>query len=795
MVTSPGAASASPLPRPGDQAWSVALHVHGSFSEGDGSMEWHTDMAQRWGVDAIWWTDHDWRMENHNHLRAYGFEEATYDAGRGTITEPDEAAPGESKTWVRVEGESIGAVEIVSGFAYEGSRSLRLTVADDENSPEFRPYSFRQGASRKHNRYSLASRVRLGLAIYPEVFDPADDKFVVEVRLSLHPEEQPVLRYVAGSMEGEDADAIPLAYTANEWSAYEMDVTQDAIARFSTGGIDSLRVEDNSLFEVVVGLETRRGNTAVVFFDDYRVEWDSSLTGDDLLDKQRDMAARYEEVFTDVRQFVGTEISRFRPQPHLNAYGTDLRLVEYGAHPPEEKLFYAVEQVHVQGGIVSLNHAFGPWVYADPTETPAEREVRLLDQTRRVLGDRALGCDMFEVGYRRRGGASLDDHLRLWDVLTANAFFLTGDGVSDTHGTTPFNGWGPWQTSYAQENNFVTWVWSESLSEPALVRALRGGRAFFGDPNQFPGTVDLMTGEGFPMGRVVLTDRESHTLHVRIEELPVGASVRLVQMEIREDPSTEYLEPNVLRDELLSGTTVEGVFEAQVELDASLASFARVEVHNDIGWPLVFSNPVYFVRELPAGGVAAPRVAASLGGLTVEDVRGFDVTGVTLERGARQLTIQGWAAAEGQGSLTIGTGARGVPARVSGADSWSWKEGTLSMAGLAGGISSIGISWVREAEAPEPVREIALAPGRPNPSGGGTRAPFALPRATHVRLRVLDVRGHLVRTLVDEMRSAGQNAATWDGRDQSGRPVASGVYFLRLDADGEVHTAKAVVLR
>jgi len=78
----------------------------------------------------------------------------------------------------------------------------------------------------------------------------------------------------------------------------------------------------------------------------------------------------------------------------------------------------------------------------------------------------------------------------------------------------------------------------------------------------------------------------------------------------------------------------------------------------------------------------------------------------------------------------------------------------------------------------------------PNPFNPATEIRFTLPSDQAVRLAVFDVSGRLVKTLVDEVRPAGDNAARWDGTDQSGRAVASGSYFARLTGRGvsQVHT-------
>lgn len=57
-----------------------------------------------------------------------------------------------------------------------------------------------------------------------------------------------------------------------------------------------------------------------------------------------------------------------------------------------------------------------------------------------------------------------------------------------------------------------------------------------------------------------------------------------------------------------------------------------------------------------------------------------------------------------------------------------------------------------------------------------------------VRLSVYDVAGHLVRTLVDESLAQGSHEAVWDGRDSSGREVASGSFMARLESGGKVET-------
>lgn len=94
--------------------------------------------------------------------------------------------------------------------------------------------------------------------------------------------------------------------------------------------------------------------------------------------------------------------------------------------------------------------------------------------------------------------------------------------------------------------------------------------------------------------------------------------------------------------------------------------------------------------------------------------------------------------------------------------------------------------------APLPVRPV-LGANYPNPFNPETSVPFSLPQSGRTRLAVYDVAGRLVRILVDGVLPAGGHHARWDGLDDTGRAVASGVYVIRLSAGGQ-HESRAAVL-
>lgn len=92
--------------------------------------------------------------------------------------------------------------------------------------------------------------------------------------------------------------------------------------------------------------------------------------------------------------------------------------------------------------------------------------------------------------------------------------------------------------------------------------------------------------------------------------------------------------------------------------------------------------------------------------------------------------------------------------------------------------------------------EVArLAQNQPNPFSPPTTISFTLSRNAYVRLKVFSASGKLVRTLVDGAISLGEHTAEWDGRDDQGKPVASGVYFYQFKVAGQTQTRGMVLVR
>jgi hypothetical protein len=98
-----------------------------------------------------------------------------------------------------------------------------------------------------------------------------------------------------------------------------------------------------------------------------------------------------------------------------------------------------------------------------------------------------------------------------------------------------------------------------------------------------------------------------------------------------------------------------------------------------------------------------------------------------------------------------------------------------------------------------PVTAVRLYQNHPNPFNPVTTIPFAVQgdarTREHAMLAVYDVRGSLVKTLIDEPVAGGRHEITWDGRNELGERVASGIYFVHLRSRSMSASAKIVLLR
>jgi hypothetical protein len=127
-------------------------------------------------------------------------------------------------------------------------------------------------------------------------------------------------------------------------------------------------------------------------------------------------------------------------------------------------------------------------------------------------------------------------------------------------------------------------------------------------------------------------------------------------------------------------------------------------------------------------------------------------------------------------------------------------NGTVDFGG--GGYTSAGAPdvWVAKyaatsVTAATPSYNTALLPNSPNPFNPTTTIRFTLEKPAHATLSVFDARGRHVTTLLDAARGAVPHAVRWDGADDRGASVSSGVYFYRLEAGATTLARKMVLVK
>ncbi|MDZ7267057.1 MAG: Ig-like domain-containing protein [candidate division KSB1 bacterium] len=94
-----------------------------------------------------------------------------------------------------------------------------------------------------------------------------------------------------------------------------------------------------------------------------------------------------------------------------------------------------------------------------------------------------------------------------------------------------------------------------------------------------------------------------------------------------------------------------------------------------------------------------------------------------------------------------------------------------------------------------PPSRLDLAQNYPNPFNPSTNIRYQLPQNTRVKLVVYNLIGQEVRELVNTIMPAGYHTAVWDGRDQRGKPVPSGIYHYRLEAGGQVLVKRMTLVK
>jgi len=574
----------------GKGVYSVQLHLHGPFSEGEGSIDSHSYEASDVGCDVLWWSEHDFRLLDYGLVAHFGFEAWQEELGLGeSWSTPFKRAEGTKG--LLLTGKPKGSkLNFVREPVREGQGCLRF--ASSSAGSEFEPLLVTFGTTGMLQRRPLAAGVSLALAALPEELT-GEARIVVEVQLSEHAPRAGlglaarVVSYEIGREAGPPRREgavyrVPVRCEPGAWNELALDLAGDAVRGFpeSPGA-------DNAIIHLSMGVETRAGGSAIVYLDDLRIR--QELRGPPVYARQAELLDAVGALYPKVTELQGLELSP--DSHHLNLFCEDTPLPDYEAFardvPPDpahpgffdREVFYqraidwAVAETHRRGGLVSYNHPFGR-TFMEDEKAEGEARDSNEDELARLLADRAQGADLLEVGYRKRGGATLDDHLWLWDHAALAGLRLVGVGVSDSHGGKE-NRW------RGTPNNFVSWIYADAPTKHDLLAGLRAGRVFFGDIERFDGTLDLVLDSGERMGATVTGTRAEAVVTLLATGTRAGERVVVVESgERRADYPVDG--PDFHK-------------EHRVVLPASGPAFVRIELHDESG-AIALSNPIHFLR-------------------------------------------------------------------------------------------------------------------------------------------------------------------------------------------------------
>jgi hypothetical protein len=98
-------------------------------------------------------------------------------------------------------------------------------------------------------------------------------------------------------------------------------------------------------------------------------------------------------------------------------------------------------------------------------------------------------------------------------------------------------------------------------------------------------------------------------------------------------------------------------------------------------------------------------------------------------------------------------------------------------------------------ETPAAPETFKLLQNYPNPFNPNTTIEFQVPRTSDVTIKIFNILGREIYTLADRTFQPGQHSLLWNGLDNAGRPVSSGMYLYRIQAGDFVDVKKAVLIR
>lgn len=338
--------------------------------------------------------------------------------------------------------------------------------------------------------------------------------------------------------------------------------------------------DDNTISDIELVIGSRAGETASVSFRNIEIE-SMYPSSSHQLNKVFELAFRYSQIYGH-RELVGTEYGT--TTHHMNAFcEDDSKITELLSRPDDNDDLYAwVELAHKNNCLVSLNHPYGTshgyWTLSKSNEI----KDRSLELANELIRNDIYGADFLEVGYLARGGASIVDHIMLWDQLTSKGQYITAIGVTDTHGD-------EWKVDM-WPNPFITWVGTNTDYPIEILSALKERKALFGNPFLWDGSVNFAVGDK-PLGSINQVSNEPHKVVVESPTFSSEHKIFITQGLIKAG-ELEYVH---FRERIYP--------ERDFFVNVSAPSFVRFEVYKGNskyfaqGEPVLFSNNIFFLND------------------------------------------------------------------------------------------------------------------------------------------------------------------------------------------------------
>jgi hypothetical protein len=556
----------------------VAMHLHASASEGEGSVHAHLRQAATHGYDVAWFTEHDWRRRRLLFRSTYSFVpgEVQHGGAWELRRRPDAGA---------VDSNGSGVVPSPVSPTDPGSPKARLrrrarSTGGDAGSVAWAVDA--RGGSRTNYRSRMAGRqLKLDVLVTaagPDAWGEVLLSFSYHPAIGRRPAGVYALRYRlrtdvrtrTASIDGLTG-VVDVPVDAGGWQELVLDPVTDLAEIYP-----DMDARDHSLHDIVFRGVCRAGAQADVCVGHLRLE---EQDGYDAVGVEQDLVARYAGSVPEVLGVVGSEISL---GPHVNQYGGEQSPYEYGPvrrfgdKPRDEAIPSIVDHIHAAGGLASISH-------------PGVAVTALLAQR--------TAADMVEVGFGRSGPEGIVRQLAFWDTLSRNGLFLTGNGAADDH-----SGQG-WDT---KGNRYYTAAWTGELTEGALLDAFGRGRAYVGYLGSFGGTVDMALDDGVPMGAVVVGAPRRRSLRVDVTGLPDGGAVQVVRGVVdRAGTADPTPGTSVVRTLGVGDLAREGALPLDVDGDC----FHRLQVTDRSGAVVAYGQPIWLLAQEPPGGVPDHRRA------------------------------------------------------------------------------------------------------------------------------------------------------------------------------------------